>query len=39
MKEPEIIASEWSNHGSTWTNNKQFDEYGYYVVRYLWNVE
>ena len=36
MEESQIIASEWNNHGSTWTNNKQFDEDGYYVVKNLW---
>ena len=39
MEESQIIASEWNNHGSTWTNNKQFDEDGYYVVKDLWDVE
>ena len=39
MEEAQIIASEKINQGSAWTNNKQFDSDGYYVIKDLWDVE
>ena len=37
MHEGELVVQEWKNSGTTWTNNKQFDEDGYYVIKNLWD--
>ena len=37
MEESQVIANEWNNHGSTWTNNKQFDRDGYLKVENLYD--
>ena len=37
MLEGEIISREWECHGTTWTNNEQFDRDGYIVIENIWD--
>ena len=39
MHEGELVVQEWKNSGTAWTNNKQFDEDGYLVLKNLWDPE
>lgn len=37
MTQEQLFYSETRNTGTSWTNNKSFDENGYFVVKNLWN--
>ena len=37
MLEGDIISREWECHGTTWTNNEQFDRDGYIVIENIWD--
>ena len=39
MTEIQIQMAEKQNTGTVWTNNKDFDKNGYFVVKDLWDVE
>ena len=39
MTETQLMAQERRNTGTAWTNNKDFDKNGYFVVKDLWDPE
>ena len=39
MTEQQLMAQERRNTGTAWTNNKDFDKNGYFVVKDLWDPE
>ena len=39
MTEEQVYFQERKNTGTTWTNNKDFDKNGYFVVKDLWDPE
>ena len=39
MTDMQVMFQERQNTGTAWTNNKDFDKNGYFVVKDLWDVE
>ena len=39
MNEMQILFSERENSDTAWTNNKDFDKDGYFVIKDLWDPE
>ena len=39
MTDVQLMFQEKRNTGTVWTNNKDFDKNGYFVVKDLWDVE